>query len=139
VTLSIAFTLRCRVAHLSLLFFSVLICLLTACGDQGPPPNVLILSLESVRRTIVVLMADHGEEFGDHGSVAHGHTLYDELVHVPLIIAGPGIPAGRKIAIPVQNIDVFPTLAALAFRGIVPTAQGTSLLPVMQARTPRTH
>ncbi len=62
--------------------------------------------------TIVVLTADHGEEFQEHGRLKHRVHLYDELLHVPLVIAGPGVRAGR-VAEQAQGIDLFPTLAGL--------------------------
>jgi hypothetical protein len=46
-------------------------------------------------RTIVVATSDHGEEFLDHGGFEHGHTLYAELTHVPLIVRAPGLAPGR--------------------------------------------
>ncbi|HLY39528.1 MAG TPA: sulfatase-like hydrolase/transferase, partial [Candidatus Binatia bacterium] len=62
--------------------------------------------------TILVILADHGEEFQDHGKLKHGIHLYEELIHVPLVIAGPGITPGRT-ATQVQGIDLFPTIATL--------------------------
>ncbi|MBD3368964.1 sulfatase-like hydrolase/transferase [Candidatus Fermentibacteria bacterium] len=62
--------------------------------------------------TLVVLAADHGEEFFEHEGLSHGHTLYQEVLYVPLIIAGPGIPSGRQDTILVGQIDVFPTIMA---------------------------
>lgn len=61
----------------------------------------------------VILLADHGEEFWDHGAFEHGHTLYDEVLRVPLIAKGPGIEAGR-FDMPVSLLDVAPTLAQAA-------------------------
>ncbi|MFQ5513094.1 MAG: sulfatase [Myxococcota bacterium] len=66
-----------------------------------------------LRRTLVVLTADHGEEFWEHGGFEHGHSVYEELLHVPLIVAGLGIPPGRVVA-PVSLVDLAPTLLALA-------------------------
>lgn len=63
--------------------------------------------------TIVVVVADHGEGFGEHGFVGHCVTLYDELLHVPLMIAGPGIAGPRRDHVQAQGIDLLPTLAAL--------------------------
>jgi arylsulfatase A-like enzyme len=60
--------------------------------------------------TIVVLLSDHGEEFADHGKMLHGQTLYEESIRVPLLIRGPGIPAGRVIEEPVSILDVMPTV-----------------------------
>ncbi len=59
--------------------------------------------------SLVVLTADHGEEFGDHGGFEHGHSLYGELVRVPLLVWGPGVEPGRRVE-PVSLIDVFPTV-----------------------------
>jgi len=61
--------------------------------------------------TIVVFTSDHGEELFDHGLLGHGTTLYQELVHVPLIVAGPGVPRGVRVATPVTNRSLFRTLA----------------------------
>lgn len=71
----------------------------------------------------VVITADHGEEFGDHPGaypeerwppdVRHGHTLYQEQLHVPLLMAGPGVPTG-VVDRPVRSLDVVPTLLRLA-------------------------
>jgi arylsulfatase A-like enzyme len=47
-------------------------------------------------RTLVVLTSDHGQEFAEHGAYTYGHTLYEEVVRVPLIVAGPGV--GRNLA-----------------------------------------
>src|SRR5262249_39392564 len=62
--------------------------------------------------TIVVVTADHGEEFLEHGTLAHGDHLYEETVRVPLVIAGPGVPAGRRTDT-AQGIDLMPTIATL--------------------------
>lgn len=64
--------------------------------------------------TVVVLTADHGEEFLDHGDWEHGHSLYDELLHVPLIVSFPPRVAPRRVSTAVGTIDVAPTLCALA-------------------------
>jgi len=64
-------------------------------------------------RTILLVTSDHGEEFQEHGRLTHGSHLYDETVRVPLVLEGPGIPAGRRRDDRVQGIDVFPTLARL--------------------------
>jgi arylsulfatase A-like enzyme len=62
---------------------------------------------------IVIVSADHGEEFGDHGGRYHGTTVYEEQVRVPLIVVAPGVPKS-VVSTPVQTIDLLPTtLAAL--------------------------
>lgn len=82
--------------------------------------------------TLVVLVSDHGEEFFDHGGFEHGHTMYDELIKVPLIFALPGrIPAGTRVSRQVRMLDVMPTI--LDFVGIESPArlEGVSLKPLM--------
>ena len=63
---------------------------------------------------IVVILADHGESLGEHGlHFAHDFSLYDELLHVPLVVRAPGVTPGRD-ASAVSLIDVLPTICALA-------------------------
>jgi arylsulfatase A-like enzyme len=62
--------------------------------------------------TVVVVTSDHGEEFQEHGGLKHGQSLHEELVHVPLVIVGPGVSAGRRTA-QVQGIDLYPTLGRI--------------------------
>ncbi len=57
----------------------------------------------------LVITADHGEEFFDHEQLGHSHSMYDELLRVPLIVLGPGVVPGR-VATPVQLVDLYPTL-----------------------------
>jgi hypothetical protein len=77
----------------------------------------------------VVLFSDHGEEFWEHGSFEHGHTFFDELIHVPLAIRSPGLPAGRRIAAPVSLLDIAPTV--LELEGLpVEARDGASLVPM---------
>ncbi|MCB9536200.1 MAG: sulfatase [Myxococcales bacterium] len=85
-------------------------------------------------RTVVVVMGDHGEEFGDHGGQFHSATLYDELIHVPLFVRVPGLPPTR-VDQPVSLIDVAPTV--LDALGLPPaeTHQGRSLLPLLRGAT----
>jgi arylsulfatase A-like enzyme len=62
--------------------------------------------------TLVVITSDHGEEFLEHGGVLHGGTQFDEVLRVPLILRGPGIPADTRLAEPVSVVDVLPTVLA---------------------------
>jgi arylsulfatase A-like enzyme len=85
---------------------------------------------------LVAIVSDHGEAFHEHGKLLHGHSLFQELLHVPWILAGPGVPAGR-VTEPVSQVDLPPTLlelAGLAFdprefsgRSLVPLLRGASL------------
>lgn len=81
-----------------------------------------------LRRTVVVVMADHGEEFLEHGGVYHCTTTYDELVRTPLLLLAPGLGAGR-VTVAVENLDVMPTvLAALDIDAAPLGLEGRSLL-----------
>jgi arylsulfatase A-like enzyme len=84
------------------------------------------------RNTLLIVLADHGEEFGDHGSHGHGNKLYSELLHVPLLLHWPGVIAPRRIATPVSLVDVRPTLEQLA-SGKPPQTptDGRSLVPLL--------
>lgn len=66
-----------------------------------------------LRNTIVIITSDHGEEFGEHNIYNHGFSLYLYESHVPLVIFGPTIPAGRKIADPVSLRDLPVSVAGL--------------------------
>ncbi len=77
--------------------------------------------------TVIVVIADHGEEFQEHGLLLHRAHLYDELLHVPLVIAGPGIRPGRRTD-QVQGIDLFPTLAELLGFALPSDRPGRSVL-----------
>jgi len=85
--------------------------------------------------SIVVVTSDHGDGFGAFPRNFHGKTLYDEVLHVPLIMAGPGIPAGRRIAAQVPLIDVYATLAELF--GLAPPAEvdSRSLMPLIRGES----
>jgi choline-sulfatase len=69
------------------------------------------------RKTIVVVVGDHGEALGEHGELTHGLLLYEATLHVPLIVAGPGVEA-REVTQAVSTVDVAPTIAALAANAI---------------------
>ncbi|MBI5607862.1 MAG: sulfatase [Deltaproteobacteria bacterium] len=60
--------------------------------------------------TLVVVLGDHGEAFGEHGQAQHDDVPYDESLRIPLVVAGPGVPAGARAAGLRQNLDVAPTI-----------------------------
>lgn len=82
--------------------------------------------------TLVLVLADHGEEFAEHGGFQHGSAVFDEALEVPLILNGPGVAAGRRIATPVSLIDVTPTLLDLAGLPVPEDLDGTSLAPTLR-------
>jgi len=82
--------------------------------------------------TFVVFTADHGESLYEHNYLGHGRRIYHDGVHIPLILAGPGMTPGRAAA-PVRGIDVGPTLLAL---GGLPAAPGMLGLDLLSAEVP---
>ena len=87
--------------------------------------------------TVIVVTADHGEHFFEHGLVGHGARLDETVVHIPLIFAGPGIPKGVRDRSLVRSIDIFPTLAAIAGAAGPDALQGLDLLahPLASAKS----
>jgi choline-sulfatase len=80
--------------------------------------------------TMVIVTADHGEEFWDHGSVGHGHSLYDELLHVPLLFRVPGVThAGDRVRTNVGLVDVAPTILDALGVDAPENMTGRSFLP----------
>lgn len=78
-------------------------------------------------RTLFVLTSDHGKELGERGIIEHGHSLQEELLDIPLILAGPGVPVGVRDA-PAMQVDLVPTLwRLLGIAGEHPV-QGRDLL-----------
>ena len=64
-------------------------------------------------QTLVIVTSDHGEEFGEHGVFFHGHTLYRQALHVPLMMVGPGVVEGRRVTQTVSLRDIPATIASL--------------------------
>jgi arylsulfatase A-like enzyme len=86
-------------------------------------------------RTVVVLVADHGEEFKEHGGYTHGHSFYHELIRVPLIVSGPVVAVpGTVVEMPVRLIDLLPTLAQIAQAPVPEEARGRSFVPLLQGQ-----
>jgi arylsulfatase A-like enzyme len=80
--------------------------------------------------TLVVVTSDHGEEFWDHGSVGHGHSIFQELVHVPFFLLWKGVvPAGRRIADNCDHAVVAPTIFDALGMAAPGFFEGRSVLP----------
>jgi choline-sulfatase len=80
--------------------------------------------------TIIVVCSDHGEEFFEHESVGHGHTLHQELLHVPLVMRAPGlVPGGRRLTKSVGLGDILPTVLAASGVEIPTPLEGRDLIP----------
>ncbi len=94
-------------------------------------------NLGAYENTLVIITADHGEEFLDHGDWNHGQGLYEELIHVPLIIKMPeGRIISNKINAQIGLIDLYPTI--LDVLGLTPynKLQGKSLIPLIKGESP---
>lgn len=77
--------------------------------------------------TLLCITSDHGEEFWEHQRYGHGHSLYQELVRVPLILVDGSASQNRRISAAVSGNDIMPTLAVWSMCEIPPQWQGTSL------------
>jgi arylsulfatase A-like enzyme len=93
-------------------------------------------------RTLLVLTSDHGEQLGEEGRPGpfgdgfynvHGHTLFEELVRIPLVIRLPGSSGGRRVAPVTASIDVMPTILDLVGVAAPPEMQGRSLRPLWES------
>jgi len=108
-------------------------------SDRVKQVDKVIGSLESELRKkhkpyVLVILADHGEEFMEHGRIHHPQDLYDELLHVPLVIkCGGKIPATR-VKNQVRTIDIMPTLFELVGIPIPKDIDGISLVPLINGK-----
>ena len=90
-----------------------------------------------LENTLLVVTADHGEAFGEHGLLMHGRGCYDELLRVPLVLAGvPPFDGGKRLEASVSPQDVLPTFLDLAGLPALDDVEGRSFLPSMQAPGP---
>jgi len=85
-------------------------------------------------RTVILFTSDHGEQFWEHGANLHGHTVYEEEIHIPLILFAPGLQ-GRFEDVPVIAADMAPTIVELAGYTVAPPYDdphmGVSLVPLL--------
>ena len=84
--------------------------------------------------SVIVLTADHGEEFMDHGGMEHNRTLYDEMLRVPLIVRAPGLRP-RIVEVQTQSVDLVPTMASVTGQTLQPgEVHGSNIWPVLEGR-----
>lgn len=83
--------------------------------------------------TLVLITSDHGENFGWNALLGHGQDLNDDLLRVPLVMAGPGLPEGRRDGRPVSLVDVLPTVVSLLDGRELPPDPGRSGLALAGA------
>lgn len=92
----------------------------------------LLPTLPGYAEALVIITADHGESFDDHGVMVHGNNVYQPETHIPLLIKLPqGRLAGARIAAPVSLVDVMPTILAAVNAPKRPPSDGISLLPLL--------
>jgi choline-sulfatase len=105
----------------------------------------------TAQNTLVVVTSDHGEEFWDHAlaeratgmdprdswGVGHGHSMFEELLRVPLLFHGPGIARDRRVDCAVRHVDVVPTVLALGGLASSREMRGRSLAPWLARDAPQ--
>jgi len=85
-------------------------------------------------KTLIVIIADHGEEFGEHGGITHGKTLYEEVVHIPWVMKIPGL-GPKRIAALAESVDFMPTILGELGIPVPHIAQGYDFTPYLKGET----
>lgn len=90
--------------------------------------------------TLIVISADHGDALGEDSATAgHPRIITDEIMQVPLIIAGPGIPSSKRIDAITQNVDILPTLVELSSLDTSARFDGKSVVPLLRGEVDAVH
>jgi arylsulfatase len=89
--------------------------------------------------TLLIVTADHGEAFGEHGYVWHERGVYEELVHIPLLVRFPRAAKVGEVNALTQTVDVLPTVFDLVGKRYPETVQGKSLVPVLAGQEEQAH
>jgi choline-sulfatase len=84
--------------------------------------------------TVIAVLSDHGESLGEHGEVTHAVLTYEATLHVPLLLAGPGVPAGTTVDARVATVDLAPTLMRLLALEPPPAMIGRDLRPALRGQ-----
>ena len=95
--------------------------------------------LGQAKNTYLVFSSDNGYHMGEHRLMPGKMTAFDTDIHVPLVITGPGIPAGLTLDEMVENVDLNPTFTELAAIPIMSSAEGRSLVSLMKATQAKEH
>jgi arylsulfatase A-like enzyme len=98
--------------------------------DEALAPVLDLMQQEGFREWLVIFTSDHGEAFKEHGNWAHGFSLYDEEVRVPLILRVPGV-SPRRVAITTSHLDLLPTIMAWCGLSVEAGLAGKTLLPAL--------
>ncbi|MEE9270492.1 MAG: sulfatase [Candidatus Krumholzibacteria bacterium] len=95
-----------------------------------------VRQISQERETIVIITADHGDEFLEHGSLYHTNLVIEGLIRVPLIVWDPArYQGGRRVESLVRHIDILPTLAGIIGQPVPQEAMGQSLEPLLTGET----
>ena len=97
----------------------------------------LLAELEAAgvaERTVVMMTSDHGEGLDEHNEATHSLLVYDGTLHVPLIVAGPGVASGKRVRERVGTVDILPTALELLGAPPSPGIQGRSLTPLWKGK-----
>lgn len=88
-----------------------------------------------LENALVIVTADHGQMFGEHGKWVHRNSLYEEVLRVPLFMRYPGVfPPGQVIDAPVSHVDLLPTVLNLTKQPLPDGLDGDSLLPLIEGQ-----
>ena len=74
--------------------------------------ELYVMAARARGEVLVVVLSDHGEGLGEHGERVHGFFVYETTLRVPLLLRGPGIPAGSRLGVTTRTVDLMPTLLA---------------------------
>jgi arylsulfatase A-like enzyme/Tfp pilus assembly protein PilF len=85
-------------------------------------------------RTLIIVTADHGEGLLDHGEPTHSLLIFDTTMRVPLVVRGPGVPAGQKTERLTSGVDLMPSILELLGVAIPPEVQGESFVSSLRGR-----
>lgn len=95
----------------------------------------ILIALEEAgiaENTIVIYISDHGDWLGDHGLILKGPMHYEGLLRVPMIVKGPGVPAGKRVDEPVSTLDLGPTFFDYGGAEPLQAQHGQSLRPLIE-------
>jgi len=95
-----------------------------------------VAAIGATDNTYFVFSSDNGYHMGEHRMMPGKMTAFDTDIHVPLIVTGPGVPAGRTIDEIVENIDLCPTFTELGFAATPANVDGHSLVPLLRGQQP---
>ncbi len=105
-----------------------------AYADQQLGRLFTAVAQKSPNNTLVAVLSDHGESLSQHGEYTHGVFLYDSTLRVAFLMAGPGVPGGRRVAQQVRVVDLLPTILDLMGGSAPAGVQGVSLTPALNGK-----